>query len=130
MVGISTIGVGDVRQSKTTISAWCLNPTRFLKWEWIDLTNPQSNFNLSLFGQSDSAEVELIADDNHNGQVDYYEIVDSDYGFRNYNANIRSNLGYGSYFIRVFVPDYDNSNTGYTLNLSATNSTMVYFFIN
>ena len=60
------------------------------------LTNPQSNFNLSLFGQSDSAEVELIADDNHNGQVDYYEIINSDYGSRIYNANIRSNLGYGS----------------------------------
>ena len=83
------------------------------------LTNVRNNFNLSLYGLTDSTKVELIFDSNGNGQLDYYDTLNYDYGYSNDNASISSPLGQGTYFVRVLVPSYDNANTNYTLSLSA-----------
>jgi hypothetical protein len=71
-----------------------------------------------LTGLSDSVEADLIYDSNGNGQVDYYEILKSDYGYSNDNASISSPLGQATYFIRVRTCSSDD-NTRYSLWLSA-----------
>ncbi len=80
-----------------------------------------SNLNASLYGLSDGANVELIFDRNSNGQVDYNETLDSDYGSSYYSGAINRTLGAGTYFFRVYTSSSEN--TSYTLNLSATAAT-------
>jgi len=78
-----------------------------------------SNFNLSLNGLTDSADVQLIYDSNGNGQADYNETLASTSGYSSYSGSISQTLGAGTYYFRVYTnsPSY---NTNYTLNLSAT----------
>ncbi len=78
-----------------------------------------SNFNLSLSGLTDSANVQLIYDNNGNGQVNYDVTLASVYGYSSSPGSINQTLGAGTYYIRVYTnsPSY---NTNYTLNLSAT----------
>ncbi len=80
-----------------------------------------SNFNLSLTGLTESANVVLIYDSNGNGQIDNYEVLDNTYGSRYSNGSINKTLGAGSYFIRVYT-DQSNLNTNYTLGVSANPS--------
>jgi len=78
-----------------------------------------SNFNLSLDGLSDRANVQLIYDSNGNGQVESIDILKLDFGRNNNKAVISSALGAGTYFIRVNVP-FASANTSYNLGVSAT----------
>ncbi|MEX0267734.1 S8 family serine peptidase [Leptolyngbyaceae cyanobacterium UHCC 1019] len=78
-----------------------------------------TNFNLLLSGLTDDADVELIRDLNGNGLVDAGEVLRISDLPGTSSESINLNLGAGSYFIRVY-PFFDDSNTTYTLNLSAT----------
>ncbi|MGI2906911.1 PPC domain-containing protein [Tolypothrix sp. VBCCA 56010] len=78
-----------------------------------------SNFNLSLSGVSDFADVQLIYDSNGNGVVDYSDELGSTSAYSSSNSSINKTLGAGTYFIRV-SPDYSSYNTNYTLAVSAT----------
>lgn len=75
------------------------------------------NINLSLSELSGRTKLELLYDRNGNGQIDYDDGLDSDYGYSNEDASINSPLGAGTYFARVF---YDTTNTNYTLKVEAT----------
>ena len=80
-----------------------------------------SSFNLSLSGLNNSTNVNLLFDGNGNDRADYNETLASDSGSSNDNAYIGSPLGAGTYFVGVNVSSYPfgNTNTNYTLNLSA-----------
>ncbi len=78
-----------------------------------------SNFNLSLTGLTDSAEVDLIQDSNNNAQYDYGEQISYDYGSKSSNGSIVKTLGAGTYYIHVHTND-SSYNTNYTLGVSAT----------
>jgi Ca2+-binding RTX toxin-like protein len=87
-----------------------------------DLTQT-SNLSLNLAGLSDYAKVELIADINGNGQLDETwsldESFNESFGYSGNDATINTLLGAGTYFARVSTP-YQESNTNYSLSLSAT----------
>jgi len=78
-----------------------------------------SNFNLSLTGLTDYADVQLVYDSNGNGQADSNETLASTSGSSYSPGSISKTLGAGTYYIRVYTnsPSY---NTNYNLNLSAT----------
>jgi hypothetical protein len=78
-----------------------------------------SNFNLSLSGVTQLADVELIYDNNGNGVQDYDDQLTSTTADSTSNGSINKTLGAGTYFIRV-SPDYSNYNTNYILGLKAT----------
>lgn len=78
-----------------------------------------SNLKLSLKGLSDNANTQLIYDNNGNGQIDSVDSLKVGVGGINNNASISSDLGAGTYFIRVYVP-YGSANTNYNLGISAT----------
>jgi hypothetical protein len=68
---------------------------------------------------SDNANAQLIYDSNGNGQLDNVDSLKIGLGAINDNASINSDLGAGTYFIRVYVP-YGSANTNYNLGVSAT----------
>jgi hypothetical protein len=79
--------------------------------------NATSNFNLSLTGLSNDADVRLIQDINGNGIIDSNdEIVRSDRSGTP-NESINRSLTAGTYFVQVYQYIGD---TNYTLNLSTT----------
>jgi|GEM_PF-968057 len=77
-----------------------------------------TNFNLLLSGLTDDADVQLIRDLNGNGLVDAGEVLRLSDLSGTSSESINLNLGAGSYFIRVYP--FGDSNTTYTLNLSAS----------
>lgn len=83
------------------------------------------NFNLSLSGLSNTTQVDLIQDSNGNGEVDYNETLNYDYGHSNDyayskdDASIGRFLIAGTYFVRVSKYPYGDSNSNYTLSLFA-----------
>lgn len=82
-----------------------------------------SNFNLKLSGLSDSANVELFADIDGDGQIESNEVLRDSSNSWAYDESINiSFLGAGTYFVRVLSSnEYDNTN--YKLELSATVNT-------
>jgi len=78
-----------------------------------------SNFNLSLNGLTDSANAQLIYDNNGNGQVNYDVTLASAYGSSYSPGSISKTLGAGTYYIHVYT-NSSSYNTNYTLDLSAT----------
>jgi Ca2+-binding RTX toxin-like protein len=86
-----------------------------------------STVKLSLSGLTDNfIYVEVIADLDNDGQVDFGERLESEYGGTGSNALITTDLGAGTYFVRV-RPDNDNDNSNYTLDLSAITKTASNF---
>jgi hypothetical protein len=75
-----------------------------------------SNFNLSLTGMSNDADVRLIRDANNNGIIDTGEVIASSTRGSNSDESInRSSLAAGTYFAEVYRFSGD---TNYTLRLS------------
>lgn len=77
----------------------------------------RSSFNLTVDGLSGDADVQLIRDSNSNGRVDRGEIIAGSYRGGKSTESISSSLDSGSYFVRVFP--YDKNNTFYNLKISA-----------
>jgi hypothetical protein len=77
-----------------------------------------SNFNLSLTGMSNDADVRLIRDANNNGIIDTGEVIASSTRGSNSDESINnSSLAAGTYFAQVYQFSGD---TNYTLRLSTT----------
>ncbi|MEH2180519.1 PPC domain-containing protein [Nostoc sp.] len=78
------------------------------------------NFNLSLSGLSNYANVDVIQDSNGNGQYDQYfgEKLYDTYGNSSNNGSINHILGAGTYFVRVYTNN--SSDTNYNLTLFAS----------
>ncbi|MDX2240013.1 MAG: PPC domain-containing protein [Leptolyngbyaceae cyanobacterium bins.302] len=76
-----------------------------------------SNFNLSLYGLSDDAEVRVIRDSNNNGIVDAGESLTQSVQFGASSEAISlQGLGMGSYFVQVYQGSL-NSSTSYSLSV-------------
>ncbi|MGB7710200.1 MAG: pre-peptidase C-terminal domain-containing protein [Microcoleus sp.] len=81
--------------------------------------NQKSNFNLSLNGLSDDADVRLFLDRNNNGIIDNGERVARSQKSGTLAETISTNLEEpGTYYIQVY-PGTFNVNTNYNLNVSA-----------
>jgi uncharacterized protein (DUF2141 family) len=82
--------------------------------------NNNIDFDLTLGALTDDASVQLIKDYNKNGEVNTAdgELLKDNYGYSGRNADISSSLQAGTYFMRVYTGD--NNNTNYELRLGVT----------
>jgi hypothetical protein len=78
-----------------------------------------SNFNLTLNGLSEDADVQVIRDANFNGVVDADDVIRSSTAGGTTAESINlGGLAAGTYYVRVYP--YNNANTNYTLSLTGT----------
>jgi len=81
--------------------------------------NRNSNVEVIVGGVSQGISLDLIKDDNNNGQINSVDgdILDSDYGYSGSNAEITQALEAGTYYVRVF-PDGQGTNYDLRVNVS------------
>lgn len=80
-----------------------------------------SNFNITLdrLNNSSYLKIDLLYDQNNNGQIDNNDSINYDYVYSSERGSIENTLGAGTYFIKI-EQDEDNTNTPYTLNINTT----------
>jgi Ca2+-binding RTX toxin-like protein len=81
-----------------------------------------SNVNVLLSGLSDDAELQIIADLDRDGVIDFNEDIVTDFGDLGDDAIINTSLAAGTYFALV-QPTFSDRTTNYTLDLYAATTT-------